>query len=69
MDRYDVFRQLGDGTYGSVLLAKSRDKGETFAIKKMKKKYYSWDECMNLKEIKVCCVRMCVRECEWCVGA
>eukprot|EP00048_Salpingoeca_helianthica_P013398 m.200404 g.200404 ORF g.200404 m.200404 type:complete len:523 (-) comp15497_c6_seq1:53-1621(-) len=52
MDRYDVFRQLGDGTYGSVLLAKSRDKGEPFAIKKMKKKYYSWDECMNLKEIK-----------------
>lgn len=52
MDRYDVFRQLGDGTYGSVLLAKSRDKGEQFAIKKMKKKYYSWDECMNLKEIK-----------------
>lgn len=53
MDRYDVMRQLGDGTYGSVLLAKTRDKGEPVAIKKMKKKYYSWDECMNLKEIKV----------------
>lgn len=54
MDRYDVLKQLGDGTYGSVQLAKSRDKGDVFAIKKMKKKYYSWDECMSLREIKVC---------------
>lgn len=26
--------------------------GETVAIKKMKRKYYSWDECMSLREIK-----------------
>lgn len=23
------------------------------AIKKMKKKYYSWEECVNLREVKV----------------
>lgn len=23
------------------------------AIKKMKKKYYSWEECINLREVKV----------------
>lgn len=23
------------------------------AVKKMKKKYYSWEECMNLREVKV----------------
>ena len=26
--------------------------GEIVAIKKMKKKFYSWDECMSLREIK-----------------
>ena len=26
---------------------------EQVAIKKMKKKYYSWDECINLREVKV----------------
>lgn len=53
MNRYVVLSQLGDGTYGSVLLAKRVDNGEKIAIKRMKKKYYSWDECMNLREVKV----------------
>lgn len=52
MNRYHVSKQLGDGTYGSVLLATSLDTGEKVAIKKMKKKYYSWDECLNLREVK-----------------
>merc|ERR1719494_1284595 len=41
-----------DGTYGSVVLGKAHDTGETVAIKKMKRKYYSWEECMNLREVK-----------------
>eukprot|EP00043_Microstomoeca_roanoka_P005020 m.53168 g.53168 ORF g.53168 m.53168 type:complete len:548 (-) comp12768_c0_seq1:308-1951(-) len=52
MQRYDISKTLGDGTYGSVLLAKNKQNGETVAIKKMKKKYYSWDECVSLREIK-----------------
>ncbi|XP_052095557.1 serine/threonine-protein kinase dyf-5-like [Mytilus californianus] len=52
MNRYQIFKQLGDGTYGSVLLAKSIENQESVAIKKMKKKYYSWDECLNLREVK-----------------
>lgn len=53
MNRYVLLSQLGDGTYGSVLLAKKVDTGDKVAIKRMKKKYYSWDECMNLREVKV----------------
>ncbi|XP_069586762.1 serine/threonine-protein kinase MAK isoform X2 [Ranitomeya imitator] len=52
MNRYTTFKQLGDGTYGSVLMGKSNESGELVAIKKMKRKFYSWDECMNLKEVK-----------------
>lgn len=53
MNRYDISKTLGDGTYGSVLLGKNKQTGETVAIKRMKKKYYAWDECVNLKEVKV----------------
>ncbi|XP_065669050.1 serine/threonine-protein kinase ICK isoform X2 [Hydra vulgaris] len=52
MNRYKTMKKLGDGTYGSVMLGKTYDTGETVAIKKMKRKYYSWEECMNLREVK-----------------
>eukprot|EP00245_Coleochaete_scutata_P016282 TRINITY_DN752_c0_g2_i1.p1 TRINITY_DN752_c0_g2~~TRINITY_DN752_c0_g2_i1.p1 ORF type:complete len:485 (-),score=79.85 TRINITY_DN752_c0_g2_i1:765-2219(-) len=52
MNRYKVLKQLGDGTYGSVWKAVNRATNEVVAIKKMKRKFYSWDECMNLREVK-----------------
>ncbi|XP_077389828.1 serine/threonine-protein kinase MAK-like isoform X2 [Festucalex cinctus] len=52
MNRYTMLKQLGDGTYGSVLLAKNNETGELVAIKRMKRKFYSWEECMNLRELK-----------------
>ena len=52
MDKYKVLKNLGDGTYGSVAQAQNTTTNETVAIKKMKKKFYSWDECMSLREIK-----------------
>ncbi|XP_060535173.1 serine/threonine-protein kinase MAK-like [Cylas formicarius] len=52
MNRYAILHQLGDGTYGSVVLGQRKDTGEKVAIKKMKRKYYSWDEAMNLREVK-----------------
>jgi len=40
MDKYKIIKQLGDGTYGSVLLAQMKESPqEKVAIKKMKKKY------------------------------
>ncbi|XP_026869433.2 serine/threonine-protein kinase MAK isoform X1 [Electrophorus electricus] len=52
MNRYTTLKQLGDGTYGSVLMGKSNKSGELVAIKRMKRKFYSWEECMNLREVK-----------------
>ncbi|KAL8172766.1 UNVERIFIED_CONTAM: hypothetical protein K2H54_017517 [Gekko kuhli] len=52
MNRYTTIKQLGDGTYGSVLLGRSIESGELLAIKRMKRKFYSWEECMNLREVK-----------------
>ena len=34
MEKYSVMKQLGDGTYGSVLLAVCKNSGEQVAIKK-----------------------------------
>lgn len=52
MIRYTTLKQLGDGTYGSVLLGKCNETGELVAIKKMKRKFFSWEECLNLREVK-----------------
>ena len=52
MDRYKILKTLGDGTYGSVVKATNKQSNEEVAIKKMKKKFYSWEECMALREIK-----------------
>ncbi|KAL9447972.1 hypothetical protein AB3S75_015447 [Citrus x aurantiifolia] len=52
MERYKLIKEVGDGTFGSVWRAISKQSGEVVAIKKMKKKYYSWEECVNLREVK-----------------
>ncbi|XP_008802975.1 cyclin-dependent kinase F-4-like isoform X2 [Phoenix dactylifera] len=52
MERYKLIKEVGDGTFGSVWRAINKQTGEVVAIKKMKRKYYSWEECMNLREVK-----------------
>merc|ERR1719198_380313 len=52
MNRYKVTKTLGDGTYGSVLKGQNKQSGEVVAIKRMKRKFYSWEECMALREVK-----------------
>jgi len=52
MEKYKVIKIVGDGAYGSVYKAVNSSSGEVVAIKKMKKKFTSWEECMNLREIK-----------------
>ncbi|PPR82086.1 hypothetical protein GOBAR_AA38626 [Gossypium barbadense] len=50
--RYKLIKEVGDGTFGRVWRAIHKQSGEIVAIKKMKKKYYSWEECVNLREVK-----------------
>ena len=52
MNRYQTLSVLGDGTYGSVLKAVNRHSSEIVAIKQMKRKYYSWKECIRLREVR-----------------
>ncbi|XP_031118787.1 cyclin-dependent kinase F-4-like [Ipomoea triloba] len=52
MDRYKIIKEVGNGTFGSVWRALNNQTGEVVAIKRMKKKYSSWEECMNLREVK-----------------
>ena len=43
---------MGDGTYGTVIKARNTKTREHVAIKKMKRKYETWEDCMALREIK-----------------
>ncbi|XP_024985869.1 cyclin-dependent kinase F-4-like isoform X1 [Cynara cardunculus var. scolymus] len=52
MERYNIIKEVGDGTFGVVWRALNKHNGEVVAIKKMKRKYYSWEECINLREVK-----------------
>ncbi|XP_039024992.1 serine/threonine-protein kinase MHK-like isoform X1 [Hibiscus syriacus] len=52
MERYRISEELGDGTCGSVFKAFNIETFEIVAVKKMKRKFYFWEECMNLREVK-----------------
>ncbi|KAI8615376.1 kinase-like domain-containing protein [Chytriomyces sp. MP71] len=52
IDKFEIVKQLGDGSFGSVLMARNRDSRETVAIKRMKKKFRTWEECTQLREVK-----------------
>ncbi|KAL2557016.1 Serine/threonine-protein kinase MHK [Forsythia ovata] len=52
MERYKILDELGDGTCGSVYKALNIGTSEIVAVKKMKRKFYYWEECVNLREVK-----------------
>lgn len=52
MDRYINIEEIGDGTCGTVYKAINLETSEIVAVKKMKRKYYIWEECTNLREVK-----------------
>ena len=52
MDKFTIVKNCGDGTFGTVFEAVNNTTKETVAIKKMKKKFESWDEAMSLREVQ-----------------
>ena len=52
MENFKIHSMIGDGTYGTVFKATNLKTSEPVAIKKFKKPYSTWEECMNLREVK-----------------
>ena len=53
MDKYQVFDVIGDGTYGTVYRGVNKETNEKVAIKKLKDKIKSWNECMAQTEVRI----------------
>eukprot|EP00826_Nyctotherus_ovalis_P055614 TRINITY_DN739_c0_g8_i1.p1 TRINITY_DN739_c0_g8~~TRINITY_DN739_c0_g8_i1.p1 ORF type:complete len:435 (-),score=100.54 TRINITY_DN739_c0_g8_i1:57-1361(-) len=52
MHQYNIVKVVGDGAYGVVSKAVNVKTGEVVAVKTMRKKFLSWEECIQLREIK-----------------
>lgn len=52
MEKYEILETLGDGAFGVVYKAVNTNTKEIVAIKKFKNKFYSFQECKNLREVK-----------------
>ncbi|GAB0134265.1 hypothetical protein EsDP_00002644 [Epichloe bromicola] len=50
-DRFEVLKEIGDGSFGSVVLARVRTAGANVAIKSMKKTFESLTPCLELREV------------------
>lgn len=52
MNRYTILGQSGDGSFGTVMKAQNTETGEVVAVKKMKQRFQTWEECLQLREIQ-----------------
>ena len=52
MENYEITETLGDGTFGIVYKGIHKKTKQVVAIKEFKKKFYSFEECKNLREVK-----------------
>ena len=52
MEKYEIIDFLGEGSFAKVSKAKVIKSEELVAIKKLKKKYPTWQECVDLREVK-----------------
>ena len=52
MNRYTLISQLGDGSFGVVHKASNNTTQEIVAVKKMKQRFITWEECLQLREIQ-----------------
>ena len=53
MNKYQIFEVIGDGTYGTVYRGLNIETNESVAIKKLKDKIVSWNECIEKNEVQI----------------
>ena len=51
MDRYVIKERLGDGTFGTVWKAVHTESGDVVAVKRLKRRFREWGECLALREV------------------
>jgi serine/threonine protein kinase len=51
MNRYSILETVGDGSFGTVFKGKCLRTGDIVAVKHIKKKFSSWQECLSLREV------------------
>ena len=51
MNKYEIIKDIGVGTYGTVYEAINKTTSEKVAIKKLRQKIDSWEQCMNQNEV------------------
>ncbi|KAL7470211.1 hypothetical protein ACHAXS_011342 [Conticribra weissflogii] len=51
-NRYELIGQIGDGSFGRVMKATSKETGEVVAIKHIKRKFKTWNACIDLREVQ-----------------
>lgn len=52
MNRYELQERLGDGTFGEVTKAWNLKTNEAVAVKKLKALFPTWEQCLQLRELK-----------------
>ena len=52
MEKYKLIKKLGEGAFGVVVKCVNTQSNEVVAIKKMKGAVGTWDDCLNMREIK-----------------
>jgi protein kinase len=52
MKRFEEIRVIDEGAFGIVTKCRDRETGEVVAVKKMKQRTATFDECLQMKEVK-----------------
>eukprot|EP01013_Petalomonas_cantuscygni_P009775 TRINITY_DN2268_c0_g1_i2.p1 TRINITY_DN2268_c0_g1~~TRINITY_DN2268_c0_g1_i2.p1 ORF type:complete len:407 (+),score=62.58 TRINITY_DN2268_c0_g1_i2:61-1281(+) len=50
--RYEILGNLGDGSFGSVKKCRNKETDEIFALKVFRQKFKTWQEALELRELK-----------------
>ena len=53
MNKYELIKIIGDGTYGIVYEGRNKETKEKVAVKKLKERFISLEECLERKEVRI----------------